>query len=142
MSSSTEARSWGLTNLKVHNFSDLSPNRARFFLFCCRTPSATHHRANLHDLRSYHFITNKIKPPSGQKYTLWRGSVAPDLRALPAQSRMDSYTSTTLKESPHATCLLGCIVMKLSSGFGPFRGLENVIKYRASKLGSYEPKSP
>ena len=142
MSSSTEARSWGLTNLKVHNFSDLSPNRALFFFVCCRTTSATHHRANLHDLRSYHYIKNKIKPPCGQKYTLWRGSVAPDLRALPAQSKMDSYTSTTLKESPHATLLLGCIVVKLSSRFVPFCGAENVIKYRGPKLGSYEPKSP
>ena len=78
-----------------------------------------------------------MKPPSGQKYTLGRGGGAPDLSALPAQSRMDSYTSTTLKESPHATCLLGCIIVKLSSPFGPFRGVENVIKYPGSKLGSY-----
>ena len=83
-----------------------------------------------------------MKPPSGQKYTLGSGSGAHGLRALPAQSRMDSYTSTTLKEAPHAKCLLGCIVMKLSSRFGPFRGGENVIKYRGPKLGSYEPKSP
>ena len=65
-----------------------------------------------------------MKPPSGQKYTLGRGSSAPSLRSLPGQSRIDSYTSTTLKEAPHATCLPGCIVMKLSSRFGPFRGVE------------------
>ena len=46
------------------------------------------------------------------------------LRALPAQSRMDSYTSTTLKEAPHATCLQGLIVVKLTSRFGPFCGVE------------------
>ena len=54
----------------------------------------------------------------------WAWQRAPGLRALPAQSRIDSYKSTTLKEDPHATCLPGCIVMKLSSNLGPFHGVE------------------
>ena len=83
-----------------------------------------------------------MKPPSGQKYTLGRRSGALDLSALPAQSRMDSYTSTTLKEDPHATCLLGCIVMKLSFRFGPFRGVERRPQVSWLEAGSSEPKSP
>ena len=66
-----------------------------------------------------------MNPPCGQKYTLGLGSGAPGLRASPAQSRIDSYTSTTLKGDPHATCPQGCIVVKLSSRFGLFRGVES-----------------
>ena len=65
-----------------------------------------------------------MRTPCGRKYTLGRGSDAPGLSSLPAQSRMDSYTITTLKEDPHAACLQGCIVVKLSPRFGPFRGGE------------------
>ena len=54
----------------------------------------------------------------------WRDSGASGLRALPAQSQMDTYTSTTLKEDPHATCLPGCIFVKLSPRSGPFRGVQ------------------
>ena len=56
-----------------------------------------------------------MKPPCVQKYTLGLGSGATGLGALPAHSRMDSYTSTTLKEDPHATCLPGCIIVNVTA---------------------------
>ena len=81
-----------------------------------------------------------MNPTCGQKYTLGRRSGAPGLRALPAQSRMDSYTSTTLKESPHATYLLGCIVVKLFCRFGPFRGVERRPQVLRLKVGVLRTK--
>ena len=53
---------------------------------------------------------------------------------------MVSYTSTTLKDDPHATCLQGCIFVKLSPRFGPFHVVERRPQVRRLEAGVLRTK--